>query len=152
MHTGMNDQSRAKVCQSLAKLLADTYALYLKTQTCHWNISGPEFFELHLLFEKQYSEMAEAIDEIAERIRALGLYVEGGLSAFKQLTSVVEETKVLTDQEMLQQLVEAQEVVVRQARKTCQVAEEEKDGATVDLASRRLGVHEKSGWMLRSSL
>lgn len=149
-NTGMNENQRASISGVLTKLLADTYLLYLKTQNYHWNVTGPEFFSLHLLFEKHYKEMADAVDEIAERIRALGFYVEATTEAFKKISSIKEDNKILPKFEMLKELVEGHETVMRDARKLGDLAEKHQDQATVDLIARRLGVHEKAAWMLRS--
>lgn len=152
MDTGMSEKNRQVVSDALTKLLADTYALYLKTQNYHWNVTGPEFYSLHILFEKQYSEMAEAIDEIAERIRSLGFFVEGTFSAFKKDCSIHEEEKLMNARDMVQNLVQGHETVIRHARKLFYVADGEKDQASADLMNRRLVIHEKFAWMLRSQL
>jgi starvation-inducible DNA-binding protein len=151
-HTGMTEKNRQQVGDALARLLAETYAIYLKTQHFHWNVTGPEFFSLHLLFEKQYNELAEAIDEIAERIRALGFYVDGTFSGFKELSSIKDDDKVLVSKEMVHKLALGHEVVIRHARQLAALAEREHDPATVDLMGRRLNAHEKFYWMLRSHL
>lgn len=150
--TGLSEQNRQVLCEGLARFLADTYTIYLKTQNSHWNLKGVEFYSLHILFEKQYEEMAMAVDEIAERIRALGFYVEGTFSAFKKLTGVKEDSKLLTIKDMLATLIEAHETLIRHGRKVAEIADMEKDFATVDMLGRRLGAHEKMLWMLRSSL
>ncbi|NGX39019.1 MAG: DNA protection during starvation protein [Chlamydiae bacterium] len=152
INTGMSSEQRATVGGGLAKLLADTYVLYLKTQNFHWNITGPEFFSLHKLTEMQYEEMAVGIDEIAERIRALGFYVEGSMEAFLNLSSVTEDHKVYPKHDLIHHLVEAHEVVIKDGRILSSLAEKENDPATVDLMGRRLGFHEKAAWMLRESL
>jgi len=152
VQTGLPEMSRSRVAEGLASLLADTYALYLKTQNFHWNVSGHEFFSLHILFEKQYTELSVDIDEVAERIRALGFYVDASFTAFKDLTAVCEEHKVRVAKEMVQELVRAHEIVIRSARNLAEIAEGEKDAATVDLLGRKLNIHEKQAWMLRSQL
>lgn len=152
VQTGLPEKSRIRISEGLASLLADTYAVYLKTQNFHWNVSGHEFFSLHILFEKQYTELAADIDEVAERIRALGFYVDASFTAFKGLTAVSEEHKVLTAKEMVQELVKAHEIVIRSTRNLSEIAEDEKDAATVDLLGRKLNIHEKQAWMLRSQL
>lgn len=152
MQIGLSEKNRQEISLGLARLHADTYAIYLKTQNFHWNLTGPEFYSLHVLFEKQYEEMAGAIDEIAERIRALGFYVDGSFAAFKRVTGVKEEDKVLSIKEMLVSLIEAHEVLICHGRKVAEIADQEKDFATVDLIGRRLGSHEKFAWMLRSQL
>ena len=152
MDTGMSAEQRSTMGGHLAKLLADTYLLYTKTQNFHWNIHGPEFYALHLLSEKQYEELGEAVDEIAERIRQLGFYVDATLSGFTKLGSVKENHKVHPKFESIMQLIEAQEVVIKELRKVGNVGEEMHDHATVDMVGRRLNVHEKALWMLRASL
>jgi starvation-inducible DNA-binding protein len=150
MHTGMTEQNRLEVAQAMALLLADTYAVYLKTQNFHWNLIGSHFFSLHRLFEKQYSELAEALDEIAERIRALGFFVDASFTGFKELTTIKDEAKVIGEKEMLQHLITGHEILIRHARNFSELAEKKRDFATVDLMGRRLNVHEKMLWMLRS--
>lgn len=152
IQTGLPDKSRVRVAEGLASLLADSYALYLKTQNFHWNVTGHEFYSLHILFEKQYEELVADIDEVAERIRALGLYVDASFSAFKERTAVCEEHKVRTAKEMIAELVKAHEICIRSARNLSQIAEDENDAATVDLLGRKLNIHEKQAWMLRSQL
>jgi starvation-inducible DNA-binding protein len=136
----------------LQHLLADTYAIYLKTQNFHWNVKGSHFFSLHLLFEKQYTEMAEAIDEIAERVQALGFYVEASFSLFQKNSCIPEVKKGSTAEKMVEQLLADHEVLIECARKIGELAEKEGDQATVDLIARRLGVHEKFSWFLKSHL
>jgi len=150
--TGMSSESRAAVAGALSKLLADTYTVYLKTQNFHWNISGIEFYPLHILSQKQYEEMAEAVDEIAERVRALGFFVEGSMEAFLNLSSVEEDHKIHPKHILLEHLIKAHEVVIREARSLGKLAEKHEDHATVDLIGRRLGAHEQMVWMLRSTL
>lgn len=152
LETGMNKEQRAAIAGALSKLLADTYLLYIKTQNFHWNITGSEFYSLHLLFEKQYEELAEAVDEIAEKIRALGFFVDATTGGFKKLSSVHEDAHVLPKHEMLEQLIKANEVVIREARTLSALAEKHNDPGTVDLMGRRLNAHEKAAWMLRSQL
>lgn len=152
-NNGLSETVRQALSDGLFRVLADTYALYLKTQNFHWNVKGgPDFFGLHLLFEKQYEELAEATDEIAERIRALGFFVDASFSSFKETTSVREETKVLNVKEMLTSLIEGHEAMIRNARKVAEIGDKDKDFATVDMLGRRLGAHEKMVWFLRSSL
>ena len=152
LNIGIAQPSRQAISEGLARVLADTYALYLKTQNCHWNVHGPEFYSLHILFEKQYEELAEAVDEIAERIRAMGFYVDASFSAFKQMTSVKEGDKVLNSKEMLHSLIEGHEALIRNARKVAEIGDRDGDFATVDMLGRRLGAHEKMAWFLRSQL
>jgi starvation-inducible DNA-binding protein len=151
MKSGMTEQGRKKVAEKLRHYLADSYSVYLKTQNFHWNVKGPHFFALHLMFEKQYEEMAAAADEIAERIAALGFYVHASFSDFKKCC-IKEEFKPIPAKKMIEQLVSDHEAVICCARQIAILAEEEKDQATVDLMARRLGSHEKMAWMLRSHL
>lgn len=150
VNIGISDRNREAISQGLSRLLAETYALYLKTQNFHWNVTGQEFYSLHLLFEKHYLEMAEAIDEIAERIRALGFYTEASFSSFKKLSMIGEEEKVLHAKEMVRALIEGHETLIQWARKLGEIADNEGDFATVDMIGRRLGAHEKMAWFLRS--
>ncbi len=150
--TGMTKEDRAIVSGALSKLLADTYVLYVKTQHFHWNIHGPEFYALHLLAQKHYEEMAGAIDEIAERIRALGFFVEGSMESFLKLSSISEDHEIHPKHKFIENLIQSHEVVIRDARKLAQIAEKYQDPATVDLMGRRLIAHEQAAWMLRSQL
>ena len=152
INSGMTKKDRAAVGGALSKFLADTYVLYVKTQNFHWNITGAEFYSLHKLTESQYEEMASANDEIAERIRALGFYVEGSMEAFLKHTTVEEDHEIYPKFELIQHLIEAHEVVIKSARTLSVLAEKHNDPATVDLMGRRLGFHEKAAWMLRESL
>jgi starvation-inducible DNA-binding protein len=152
VNIGIGEQGKMSIGEGLHRLLADTYALYLKTQNFHWNVRGQEFYSLHLLFEAHYEEMAAAVDEIAERIRALGLFVEASFTSFKRVSSIKEEEKILIPKDMLLSLIEAHEVLIRGARKVADIADREKDFASVDLIGKRLGSHEKMAWFLRSQL
>jgi starvation-inducible DNA-binding protein len=147
---GINEQSRRDIAQGLAKLLADSYTLYLKTHNYHWNVTGPMFNTLHLMFEQQYTELAIAVDEIAERIRALGEPAPGSYRAYGKLTSIDEEEGAPGADEMIRQLVKGQEAVVKTARSVFPVAEAANDEPTADLLTQRMQVHEKNAWMLRS--
>ena len=149
---GINDQDREQLAEELSKLLADSYALYLKTHNFHWNVTGPMFQTLHAMFEQQYTELALAVDAIAERIRALGHPAPGSYSAFSRLATISETEGVPKAIEMVKLLVEAHEAVVRTARNVLAVADDAHDDATADLATQRLQVHEKTAWMLRSLL
>jgi starvation-inducible DNA-binding protein len=149
---GISGDDRAEIADGLSRLLADTYTLYLKTHNFHWNVTGPMFNTLHLMFEGQYNELALAVDLVAERIRALGHPAPGSYAQFGKLSSVKEETGVPSASEMVRQLVEAQETVARTARQVFPVAEKAADQATMDLLTQRLQVHEKTAWMLRSLL
>lgn len=149
---GISTQDREKIAEGLSRLLADSYTLYLKTHNYHWNVTGPMFSTLHILFEEQYTELAQAVDEIAERIRALGVKAPGSYSAFAKLTSIEEETGEPDAQEMIRQLVVAQETVARTAREVFSVASGADDEPTAGLLSDRMQIHEKNAWMLRSLL
>lgn len=149
---GIDEKHRREIAESLSRLLADTYTLYLKTHNFHWNVRGPLFNTLHLMFEQQYTELATAVDEIAERIRALGFPAPGSYAQFRDLTSITEETGVPSAQEMIAQLTKDQEIVVRTAREVFPVAEAAHDEPTADLLTQRMQIHEKTAWMLRSML
>ncbi len=149
---GISDKERARIVEGLSRLLADTYTLYLKTHNFHWNVKGPMFNTLHLMFEAQYNELALAVDLIAERIRALGHPAPGTYSEFVRLTSIPEPKGVPRAEEMIAQLVEGQEAVVRTARSMFPVVEAANDEPTADLLTQRMQVHEKTAWMLRSLL
>jgi starvation-inducible DNA-binding protein len=149
---GISAPERAAIAEGLARLLADSYTLYLKTHNFHWNVKGPLFNTLHLMFETQYVELAAAVDEIAERIRALGHRAPGSYAEFSKLTSIREEQQVPSAEEMIRELVFGQEAVVKTAREIFPVAEEARDEPTVDLLTQRMNVHEKNAWMLRSML
>lgn len=152
MDIGIGDKDRKKIATQLSKLLADSYTLYLKTHNYHWNVTGPQFNTLHTMFEQQYTELAMAVDEIAERIRALGITAPGSYAEFAQLTSVEEGTGDESAEEMIRQLVVGQETVVRTARKAFPAADAANDEPTADLLTQRMQVHEKNAWMLRSML
>ncbi|MCK6551901.1 DNA starvation/stationary phase protection protein [Myxococcota bacterium] len=149
---GITDHDRARLAEGLSKLLADTYTLYLKTHNFHWNVTGKMFQTLHLMFETQYTEMALAVDLIAERIRALGHTAPGSYAAFKRLSSIEDTDGVPKAMEMVKLLVEGNEAVIRTARNLVTLAEELHDQASADLGTQRLQLHEKTAWMLRSML
>ncbi len=149
---GIPDKKRRAIAQGLSRLLADTYTLYLKTHNFHWNVTGPQFNTLHLMFETQYTELATAVDEIAERIRALGESAPGSYAAFSRLSSIKEAEDVPTAEDMLRQLVADQEAVARTAREVFPLADDANDEPTAGLLSDRMQVHEKTAWMLRSML
>lgn len=149
---GISEELRQEIGAGLSRLLADTYTLYLKTHNFHWNVTGPLFNTLHLMFETQYNELALAVDEIAERIRALGLPAPGSYAQFARLTSIQEETSVPAAEEMIRQLVKDQEAVVRTARSIFPAVEKASDEPTADLLTQRMQVHEKTAWMLRSMM
>ncbi len=148
-----NDRAaRDAIAAGLSKLLADTYTLYLKTQGFHWNVTGPRFYELHKFLEEQYTELADADDEIAERIRALGVKAPASYSEFKKLATVAEETGAPAAPEMLRQLLGDHRVAIRSAQAVIEVAEAASDVGSADLATQRIRSHEKSAWMLDSLL
>ena len=149
---GISDAHRERIAHDLGKLLADSYTLYLKTHNFHWNVTGPQFNTLHTMFEVHYNELALAVDEIAERIRSLGHPAPGSYAAFSKLKSIDEEETVPDANEMTRLLVLGHEAVVRTARSTFPIAEEANDQASLDLLTRRIDVHEKTAWMLRSML
>jgi starvation-inducible DNA-binding protein len=152
MNIGINEKDRKHVCRGLSKLLADSYLLYLKTQNYHWNVTGKMFQPLHTLFEEQYRDLAEAVDVIAERIRALGEFAPGSFSSFVKLTSIKEENNIPTAEEMIHSLVQGNEAVIASAREIIHLTEQCEDDVTADLMVGRMQVHEKNAWMLRSMI
>ena len=149
---GINEENREKIAKGLNHLLADTYTLYLMTHNFHWNVKGPMFNTLHLMFEGQYNELALAVDMIAERIRALGYPAPGTYSEFAKLTSIKEVPGVPMARDMIAHLVEGQQAIVRTARSLFPVVEEAADEPTADILTQRMQLHEKTAWMLRSLL
>jgi starvation-inducible DNA-binding protein len=152
LNIGIEEKDRKEISEGLSRLLADTYTLYLKTHNFHWNVTGPMFQTLHLMFEQQYTELAQAVDQIAERIRALGFPAPGTYKAFGSLSAIKEDESVPSAEEMIRLLVEGQETVVRTARSVFPVVERANDQPTADLLTERMQVHEKTAWMLRSLL
>jgi starvation-inducible DNA-binding protein len=152
IHIGIAKEDREKVADKLSKLLADTYSLYLKTHSFHWNITGPQFNSLHNMFETQYNELWTAADEIAERIRILDVFAPGSYSQFGKLTSIKEETGVPDWKDMVAQLVEGHEIAAATSREVIAVADEAGDEGSADMVTGRLKEHEKTAWMLRSLL
>ncbi|MEQ1915805.1 MAG: Dps family protein [Gallionella sp.] len=152
INIGIPEKDRKKVADGLSRMLADSYTLYLKTHNFHWNVTGPMFQTLHLMFMTQYNEIWMAVDLIAERIRALGFPAPGSYAQFAALTAIKDANGVPKAKEMIRQLVEGQEAVVRTAREILPIAEKAGDQPTVDLLSARMEVHEKNAWMLRSLL
>lgn len=152
VHIGISKENREKIAEGLSKVLADSYLLYLKTHNYHWNVTGELFHQLHEQFEEQYTELAEAIDEIAERIRAIGFRAPGTFKEFNELTSIEEDTDAPKAMEMVKRLAKANEQVIRTAREALGPANEAEDEATLDLLTERLTVHSKTAWMLRSHL
>ena len=149
---GINEATRGEIAEGLSRLLADSYTLYLKTHNFHWNVTGPMFNTLHTLFETHYTELAVAVDDIAERIRALGFPAPGSYKQFAELTSIEEETTVPDWRGMVEQLVKGQEAVARTARQIFPKVDEAGDEPTADLLTQRMNLHEKNAWMLRSLL
>lgn len=149
---GISESDRRAIVDGLSRLLADSYTLYLKTHNFHWNVTGPMFQTLHLMFETQYTELALAVDLVAERIRALGFPAPGTYAEFAKLSSIKEDVGVPAARDMIRLLTEGQEAVVRTARSIFPVVEKAADEATADLLTQRIQLHEKSAWMLRSLL
>lgn len=152
INIGLGERERKEISDGLSCLLADTYTLYLKTHNFHWNVTGPLFTALHVLFEQHYQELSVAVDTIAERIRALGFPAPGSYSDFAKLSSITEETGLPAAEAMIQQLVEGNEAVIRTARAMFPRVDEANDEASADLLTQRMQVHEKNAWMLRSLL
>jgi starvation-inducible DNA-binding protein len=152
VNIGINSSDRKTISEGLSRLLADSYTLYLKTHFYHWNVTGPMFQTLHLMFETQYSELALAVDAIAERIRSLGEFAPGSYAAFSRLTSIKESESVPVAAAMIEDLVHGHETVVRVARELFAVTDKASDEATADLLTQRIQLHEKTAWMLRSLL
>jgi starvation-inducible DNA-binding protein len=149
---GIAEDERKAIAQGLSHLLADSYTLYLKTHNFHWNVTGPMFNTLHLMFEGQYTELALAVDQIAERIRALGFPAPGTYAAYARLSSIKEEEGVPSAADMIRQLVQGQEAVIRTARGIFPLLDKVSDEPTADVLTQRMQVHEKTAWMLRSLL
>ena len=152
LNIGIDTQQREAIAGGLSRLLADSYTLYLKTHNYHWNVTGPQFNTLHQMFEQQYTELAVAVDEIAERIRALGIRAPGSYAEFSDLTQIDEGVGTEDANEMIRQLVLGQETVARTAREAFPAAEDARDEPTADLLTQRMQIHEKNAWMLRSML
>lgn len=152
VNIGIPDADRATIASGLARLLADSYTLYLKTHNYHWNVTGPQFATLHTLFEAQYTELALAVDLIAERIRALGHRAPGSYREYADLTSIDEDAAAPPAGEMIARLLAGQEAVVRTARSIFPAVEAANDEPTADLLTQRMQIHEKNAWMLRSLL
>ena len=152
INIGISEKDRGAIAAGLSKLLADTYTLYLTTHNFHWNVTGPMFNTLHLMFEGQYNELALAVDLIAERIRALDFPAPGSYAQFAKLSSIPEETGTPSAKDMIKQLVEGQEAVARTARALFPVVNAANDQPTADLLTQRMQLHEKNAWMLRSLL
>lgn len=148
---GIPEAQRKEIATGLSKLLADTYTVYLMTHNFHWNVTGPMFQTLHLMFETQYNELALAVDLVAERIRSLGVFAPGTYKAFSKLTSIQEpDDQHLPAKDMIARLIEGQEAVIKTARAVFPLAEKAGDQASMDLLTQRMQLHEKTAWMLRS--
>ncbi len=150
INIGIKQADREQIVAGLNVLLANSYTLYLKTHNYHWNVTGPMFNTLHLMFEQQYTELAAAVDQIAERIRALGAFAPGSYSEYARLTSIPEDETVPDAETMIKNLVAGQETLARQARDVMATVGESRDEPTADLLTQRMQVHEKNAWMLRS--
>jgi starvation-inducible DNA-binding protein len=149
---GIEANKREEIAAGLSRVLADSYTLYLKTHNFHWNVTGPMFQTLHLMFEAQYTELALAVDLIAERIRALGVAAPGTYKQFAKMSAIKEEDGVPKAQDMIRLLVEGHETAARTSREVFETAEAANDQSTCDLLTQRMQVHEKTAWMLRSLL
>jgi len=152
INIGISDDSRKKVVEVLKKLLADTYFLYFKTHTYHWNVTGMMFQTLHAMFMQQYTELWNTIDLIAERIRSLGEYAPSSYKELSQLASIKDDDKIPKAEEMLKNLIQDHEKIIQFIRDNFSIAEESNDEATVDLLTQRLDAHEKTAWMLRATI
>ena len=149
---GIAESSRREIADGLSRVLADTYTLYLKTHNYHWNVTGPMFQTLHLMFETHYNELALAVDAIAERIRSLGHFAPGSYRAYASLSSIPEADGVPAATDMIRELVEGHQTVAKTARSVFLTAEAAQDQVSMDLLTQRLQIHEKTAWMLRSLL
>lgn len=152
INIGINQQDRESVAQALKKLLADSYTLYLQTHNFHWNVTGSQFRELHLMFEEHYNELALAVDDIAERIRTLGVAAPGTYRAFAELSAIKEVDGVPESKQMIEILNQSHEIVVRSCREALKVAQNAEDESSAALISDRMRIHEKTAWMLRALL
>lgn len=152
INIGISESSREEIATGLSRVLADTYLVYLKTHNYHWNVTGPHFHSLHEQFEEQYTELAEAVDVIAERIRALGHRAPGTFREFNELTSIEEDTDQPDAMEMVRRLAVDNETILRTAREALPACEDADDEASIDLITERLHTHSKTAWMLRSHL
>ncbi|MEQ1753121.1 MAG: Dps family protein [Micropepsaceae bacterium] len=152
MDIGISTSDRAGIADALSRVLADTYTLYLKTHNYHWNVTGPQFNDLHAMFMTQYTELWTAVDLVAERIRSLGHFAPGTYKAFAKLTSIKDEDEVPAAHAMIENLLKGHEAVARSCRDAFPVAEKAGDQSSMDVLTQRLQVHEKTAWMLRSLL
>ena len=152
INIGIDEAARKSIAQGLSSVLSDSYILYLKTHGFHWNVTGPMFQTLHVLFETQYNELSLAVDEVAERIRALGEFAPGSFAQFTQQAAIQEEQSIPEAKAMIKQLLQGNEAVAANARRVIPIAEEAHDQASADLMVQRVQAHEKAAWMLRSLL
>lgn len=152
LNTGINEEDRQEIAEGLSRLLADSYTLYLKSHNYHWNVTGPMFQALHTMFEEHYTELATAVDDIAERIRSLGVLAPATYQEFSKLSVIKEELDNPNAQEMIKRLLEAHEAVAKTARSVFPATEKASDEASADLLTQRIHLHEKTAWMLRSML
>lgn len=150
INTGLSAKDRDVIAKKLSSFLADSYALYLKLHNFHWNVKGMHFRAIHLAFEEQYTELAIAVDDIAERISALGAVVPGTFKEFNELKSIKDPIGVPKEEEMVKQIVQDQELIIRNARGLSDIAAKASDEVTVGLMADRMTVHEKNAWLLRS--
>ncbi len=147
---GIKEQDRLEIAEGLKRLLADSYTLYLQTHNFHWNVTGPQFRDLHLMFEEHYTELAVAVDDIAERIRTLDVPAPGTYKAFAELSSIKEVDGVPEAHKMVELLTQGHEQVVKTCREALKVAQEADDESSAALISDRMRIHEKTAWMLRA--
>jgi len=152
INIGIDNKAREAIAKELGIVLADSYLLYLKTQNFHWNVTGPHFHGLHEMFEQQYTELADVVDVIAERIRALGFYAPASFERYSELTNIKEASDVPVAEEMIRQLLSDHETVIKTCGRALSVADRANDQPTVDLLTQRLQSHEKTAWMLQSLL
>lgn len=148
---GIEHEDRLKIAEGLKRLLADSYTLYLQTHNFHWNVTGPQFRELHLMFEEHYTELATAVDEIAERIRTLDVVAPGTYKAFAELSSISEVEGVPAASEMVDILTKGHEQIVKTSRDALKLAQDADDESSAALVSDRMRIHEKTAWMLRAT-
>ncbi|MDG6777700.1 DNA starvation/stationary phase protection protein [Thiomicrorhabdus sp. zzn3] len=151
INIGITEEHRLKIAEGLKRLLADSYTLYVQTHNFHWNVTGPQFRELHLMFEEHYTELAVAVDDIAERIRTLDVAAPGTFKEFERLSAIKQAEGVPPATEMVDLLTEAHEQVIRTCREVLKLAQEGEDESTTALVSDRMRVHEKTAWMLRAT-
>ncbi|PHS71010.1 MAG: DNA starvation/stationary phase protection protein [Methylophaga sp.] len=151
INIGINENDRINIAEGLKRLLADSYTLYLQTHNFHWNVTGVQFRELHLMFEEHYTELAIAVDDIAERIRTLDVAAPGTYKEFSKLSSIEEVEGVPSASEMVDLLTKAHEQVIKTSREVLKLAQDADDESTASLVSDRMRIHEKTSWMLRST-